>query len=176
VCEAIKRFLLKYKTRIGIMGLGHTCVSLLNHSFDFILYPIVIWKAGLVNGVAIMTILAFMSDLAVIYFYDKTKKDWLGIETLKRVEESITSRPVTVVFNWVRNRGDMITASALSFLIDPLLIVLYMRYGSNKYNGLNRRDWKIFLTATVIGNLYWATLIFLGLESVDYLLRVEMPT
>lgn len=116
-----------------------------------------------------MISLAFLSDIITIFFYDRTKKDWFGIEIAKDIQDSISSKSVAAVLKWTRNSGDLVTAVALSFLIDPLLIMLYMRHGSNQYNWISKRDWKIFLTATVVGNVYWATLVYLGIESVEYI-------
>lgn len=189
-------------------------MTITTYGFDFILYPFVIWKVGFFIGFLILTIFAAFIDIVTVCVYDKTKKDWLGIEAMKSIEESFVIRPVVIrplenvfywthdhpgeiillafslfvvtmiyalnvlhakiiqsstkVLNWARNRGDMATATALAFLFDPLIIVLYMRNGSNKYNWLSRRDWKIFLTATVVGNLYWAVLVLLGVEGAEY--------
>jgi len=170
VFKAIFGFLLKHKRRIGIMGSGHVFVSLLNHWFDFVFYPVIICINGPVKGVGIMIILAAAIDLVVVFFYDKTKEDWLGIEAFKGLEESVTSKTTKKIIDWTRNRGDIMTSAILSFLIDPLLIMLYMRQGSGRYNGISGRDWKIFFTATIVGNVYWAVLIYFGIESVNYLL------
>ncbi len=68
------------------------------------------------------------------------------------------------------------TTIALSFWIDAFIITLYMRNGAYKYNGFSLRDWKIFLTATVVGNVYWAVLILLGIESLEYLMGTATCT
>ncbi len=167
--EAFNRFLLRHKIRIGIIATGHAFMTISTYGFDFILYPYVIWGVGFFIGFPILTILAAFIDLVTIYIYDKTKKDWLGIEAIKSVEESIVSRPVAKILDWTRNREDIVTAAALSFFLDPLIIMLYLRNGSNQYNWISRRDWNIFLTATVVGNLYWATLVLLGVETAEYL-------
>jgi hypothetical protein len=40
-------------------------------------------------------------------------------------------------------------------LDDPVTVTLYFREGSYQFNGLNSRDWRVFLAATLVSNMYW---------------------
>jgi hypothetical protein len=40
-------------------------------------------------------------------------------------------------------------------MFDPFITTAYMRHGSRKYNGMNRRDWATFLSSGLISNLWW---------------------
>jgi hypothetical protein len=168
--EKFSLFFLKYKERIGIVGVGHATITVVNHWFDLVLYPYVICSLGLTFGVTVMIAFALVLDVIIIYVYDKTKLDWLGIETAKDLQNDITNKFAKAVLKWTHNKGDMVTTIALSFWIDAFIVTLYMRNGAYKYNGFSLRDWKIFLTATVVGNVYWAVLVLLGIEGVEFVL------
>ena len=51
----------------------------------------------------------------------------------------------------------LIEALSIVFLIlcidDPVTVVLFFR--KEQYGGMGRRDWIIFLLATLVANLYW---------------------
>ncbi len=134
--EKISLFFVKHKERIGIIGAGHAIITGINHWFDLVLYPFVICSLGLFDGVLTMIVFALVLDILVIYVYDKTKLDWLGIETAKDLQDGITSRFGKVVLKWTSDKGDMVTTVALAFFVDAFIITLYMRKGAYRYNGL----------------------------------------
>ncbi len=84
--EKISLFFIKYRERIGIVGVGHAIITVVNHWFDLVLYPYVICSLGLTFGVTVMIAFALVLDVIIIYIYDKTKLDWLGIETAKDLQ------------------------------------------------------------------------------------------
>ena len=69
--------------KAGIIAASFTVVEVLNHAFDFIMYPLVIGFLGPWKGGAIMTILALVMNYGLVVFYNKTNRDWFGFEWLR---------------------------------------------------------------------------------------------
>ncbi len=53
-------------------------------------------------------------------------------------------------------------------------LVTYMRHGAHQYNGLSKRDWWIFITSTVIGNVYWTLAVYMGITLVEKLWQLAV--
>ena len=107
--------------------------------------------------------------LLTLWFYDWAKRDWLGIELLKGLRlytgPSIWRRATA----WLLGRGDAVAFVVLSLRFDPFITTAYMRHGV--YNGLTRRDWKIFLGSVLLSNAAWTFVCFGGIEAVRRLWR-----
>ena len=73
------------------------------------------------------------------------KKDWLGIEAIKKVREGGNDCGWGKVMSWALRKGDVIVMIILSINFDPFITTAYMRYGSNEFNGMSQIDWRIFL-------------------------------
>jgi hypothetical protein len=168
--------------RVGIIGLGISGKWLISWAFDFLLYPVVIANSGFLIGTCIMTILSFFVCYGLILFYDKTKKDWVGIETLKELEEFKPLPPsdvplknffingINIVGNftaWIMKKSDALFFIFLSIKFDPFITVIHIRHGAHQYNGLSRRDWGVFLTSLLIANLYWAIAVYMGISIAE---------
>ena len=143
------------KERFGILGIGLTTVHITNRLWNYLLYLFVIWQLGVVFGGIIMTILSMDLCLVMLYLYDWTKKDWLGIETIKSVRELSSESWFGRIASWILKKGDPAALVFLSLMFDPFITTAYMRRGSHQYNGMNRRDWATFLSSGLISNLWW---------------------
>ena len=66
--------------RVAELAIGFLGNWVMVYSFDFFLYPFVIWKLGLLLGGIVMSILSLLVCLLTIWLYDWSKRDWLGIE------------------------------------------------------------------------------------------------
>lgn len=160
--QAVCAVFIVQKEKIGILGIGHAANALMVYGFDYLLYPYVVIKYGMVRGGALMALLAFVSCWLVMIFYDATKKDWLGIEMLK---EARAYKGASKIRRWVANiinRSELLTIILLSIQFDAFVTTAYMRRGVGKFNGMGKRDWMIFLTSWVISNLYWTVASFFG--------------
>ena len=173
--------------RLGTLGVGVFGKWAMSWIFDFILYPFVISLFGILWGGLMMTVLSFVFCYTLVIFYDGTKKDWLGIETLKSIED-FTPRPIPsngfqrfmiIIINtmgqfsaWLMKKSDMFLLIILSIKFDPFITVVHIRHGAHRYNGLSKRDWKIFITSLIIGNAYWSFAIFMGISTIEWLWRI----
>lgn len=144
-----------YKGRLRTFAIGHTGNAFIGIGFDYLLYGLVIATLGPVQGGLIMIALSFLFDLALIRFYDWSKTDWLGIETLKAIRENPAHTRLEKLLQWLLRKGDAVALVVLSLKLNPFNVMLYLRQGAYLYNGMARRDWLALIASTLIGNLYW---------------------
>jgi hypothetical protein len=147
---------LTWQGRVAELTTGITAFKLSNNTFDYALYPFVIYKLGILKGGLIMTLLAAISNILCLKFYDWSKRDWLGIEAIKGMLKK--SDPVAFLF--------------LSVKEDAFITMVYMRHGSHQYNGMSARDWRIFLGSVAISNIYWTLAAYMGLSLVEWMWRI----
>jgi hypothetical protein len=67
--------------RLGTVAAGVSFMYATNMLFDYVLYPYVVYRGGILLGGVIVTALSAISCLGILRFYDRAKRDWLGLET-----------------------------------------------------------------------------------------------
>lgn len=139
--------------------------------FDYFFYPVIIWKCGILKGGVVMMLASFIVCWLTLIFYDWSKMDWLGIETIKSLKEYQGGKSVGRVMAWITKKGDPFALVALSVCFDPFITTAYMRSGAYQYNGLNRRDWTIFGFSLIIGNVYWTVVAYTGINLLEWILK-----
>jgi hypothetical protein len=157
------------KERLAVMAIGisvNTFVS--SYLFDFLLYPFVIWKLGIIQGGFLMTGLAGIFCYLTFVFYDWSKKDWLGIETIKSLKNYDGATKLGRITSWILKQSDPVIMLFLSIKYDAFITTAYMRHGAHQFNGLTKRDWKIFGLSLAISNLYWTFASFMGVSLIEY--------
>lgn len=150
--------------RTGELLLGHAVNWLTVYVFDYALYPFAMWKFGLVWGGAVMALLSLVVCLLTMWFYDWSKRDWLGIEAVKRLRDAPATSLHRRVLAWALRRGDWLACVVLSLKFDPFIATAWLRRGA--FNGMGRRDWGIFVLSWLISNASWALVCFGGVEVV----------
>ena len=169
------------KFNLRLLVIGHAIFHTLDSAFDYVLYPFVIFEYGPLYGGVTMLILSIFVCLFIIYVYDFLEKDLLGIETAKElVEEFFKEEEEMAVrswrktgkkfFAWIFHRNKLGQFIFLSLHFDPLITTIYMRPGYHLYNGLSKRDWKIFWGSAFVSNAYWTLLAFTGVSVVEKLI------
>lgn len=157
-----------HKERLAILGVGLLTNGVIVYAGDFLLYPFVILKMGIIKGGVTMTVISFSLCYLTLLFYDWSKKDWLGIETIKAFKDYNGRNKVGRLTSWVLKRSDPVALLLLSIKFDPFIITTYMRRGSHQYDGLSKRDWKIFISSLLIGNVYWTLACFMGITIFEW--------
>jgi hypothetical protein len=163
---------MKAATRIAELTCGISIKSLVSYSFDYFLYPFVIYKLGILTGGAIMMFLSLLACVILIKFYDWSKRDWLGIETIKGVKEYHGESSLGRLTAWLLRRSEPVVFLFLSIKEDPFITMIYLRHGSHQYNGMSSRDWRIFLGSVAISNIYWTLAAYMGISAVEWVWRV----
>jgi hypothetical protein len=162
----ITQWFTRHRERLAILGVGVLADRAISYSFDLILYPYIIWRYGLLFGGLVMALVSLIVCLLCIWFYDWSKKDWLGIETLKGIKEYNGSNRWGRLIAWSLRCSDPAACVVLSVTFDPFITMAYLRKGS--YNGMSRRDWRIFLGSWLIGNAYWTMACWLGVSVMEW--------
>jgi hypothetical protein len=158
------------KGRIATLALGHTVDQIMTKGFDFVIYPAVMYFFKPLWGTVVMILLSFILCLATMKFYDWSKTDWLGIETLKQIREDEKNGSwFSKLLSWALRKGNWMVLLILSIYKDAFITTVYMRKGANQYNGMNLSDWKIFIASLVISNIWWSFLVNLSMTSVKAL-------
>jgi len=157
------------KNRMTILAVGILGNQVLVWSFDYLLYPFVLYNFGLKMGGPLMIFLSFIVCLATLFLYDFLQKDWLGIEMIKKFKTSDAHSRLHQFTSRLLNKSDWFVMILLSLRFDPFITTIYMRKGVNEYNGMKKRDWMIFLTSLTISNLYWLIVVEAGIDFFKYL-------
>lgn len=163
---------LSRRTRIAQLLIGLAVKDLTDRAFDYLLYPFVIYKLGILKGGLVMTCLACAVNLLVLWFYDWSKRDWLGIETIKEMKSYRGESKFGRLTAWVLQRSDPVVLIFLSIKEDAFITLIYLRHGSHQYNGMSKRDWGIFLSSLVIASIYWTLAAYMGISLVEWLWQV----
>jgi hypothetical protein len=155
------------KERFAELALGYTVNQMMVYGFDFGLYPAAIYWQGLGWGFVTMALLSLLVCWLTLKFYDWSKRDWLGIETIKELRDYTGPRRAARWMGWVLRRSDPVACVLLSIKFDPFIVTVYLRHG--RYGALTARDWRHFLLSWLIGNAYWAALCFGGVSALRWL-------
>ncbi len=158
-------------TRVVEITTGITINQILTILFDYMLYPSVIYYFGVLTGGAIMTALSFLICLLMLKLYDWSKRDWLGIETIKEIKHYHGQSRVLLFLSKLLNKSDLIAFLVLSINFDPFVVTVYLRKG--KFNGLSKHDWWVFINSLLISNLYWIIACFLGITLIEWLINAS---
>lgn len=154
--------------RLAELALGLSTNQLIVWSFDYFLYPFVIYKFGILKGGIVMTFASFLTCLATIKFYDWSKRDWLCIEAIKSLKEYGGDKQVGRLTSWLLKQSDPIVFLYLSIQRDPFITTAYLRKGAHQFDGMSKRDWKIFMGSLILGNAYWTLACYMGITLFEW--------
>ena len=161
--------------RIFLFFAGSSFVYITGWLFDYVLYPFVIFEAGLKIGFVIMIFLSFISCVLMFLIYDYLKKDFLAIEYSKEKIDLLIADDhkgwLKRVLIWILKRSKIALFIFLS-VYDPFIATVFMRKGAHQFNGLKARDWGILALSLLIGNGIWAVSVFTSLTLFQYLYEV----
>lgn len=169
--EKIKKTIAGNKKRAATLAVGHTFGETIAHIFNYWIYIPVVAIFGLLTGGLIMIALSLALNYSILLFYDWSKTDWLGIELLKETnfgpdflerirKKSIFAQilwwPFHQIFRlvqWAHHKGGLAAFFVLSMYTDPFTTTVFLR--REKFSGLRKKEWVIFLSSTIFGNFYW---------------------
>jgi len=161
----LKKFQI-YGGRGGELSVGLAAKYLSNRAFDYLLYPFVIFKLGILKGGIVMIFLAFIANIMTMTFYDWSKRDWIGIEAIKDLKTYSGKKMIGRFTSWILQRSDSVIFLFLSLRYDAFTTTAYLRHG--KYNGMGKRDWTIFMGSLLISNVYWTLACYMGISLVEW--------
>jgi len=160
-----------HNKRAAIWAVVHAFGETTAHIFNYWIYIPVIAFFGLLKGGLTMSLLSFALSYFFVRFYDWSKTDWLGIELLKESNygpdflQRMSNRskiarvlwwPFHQIFRlvrWAYGKGGWAVFFVLSMYTDPFTTTVFLR--REKFGGLGRKDWAIFIGSVIFGNFYW---------------------
>ena len=113
-----------------------------------------------------MTIISAIVCYATLKFYDWSKKDWLGIETVKSLKGYDGSKRIGRITAWALRKSDPLVFLFLSIKFDPFITTAYLRKG--QFSGMSKRDWKIFIGSLLFSNAYWTLTCYIGITLFEW--------
>jgi hypothetical protein len=162
--------------RLLLFLTGATTFTVINYSFDFVLYPFAIYKLGVVVGFFTMMLLSFLFCWGYFIIYDYLKRDFLGIEYSKEKMNDIINNQnrvgIKLVIVKILRKSNVILFIFLSIYFNPFVAVAFNRKGNFAYNGLSARDWRLFILSVIISNGFWSTTVFAGISFFDFLYKI----
>jgi hypothetical protein len=161
--------------RLLELAAGVTLAGSIVFVFDNVLYPLAVWKYGLVRGGMLMATFSAVFCFGAILAYDRTRRDLVGLEALKELKAYEGSHCLGRVFAWILRRGDLAAFLFLSFFSNPFMATVYLRRESHVFNGLGGREWAIFTASFVLSNASWASVCFTGVSFLEWLYREVVP-
>lgn len=147
-----------------------------NFLFDFLLWPVLQAFYG-VFGVLLLIILALINNFIILLWYENKKVDWFGVDVLENVKAKghIWVNKIGKSKNIVKKISLYIPAKILQLIIlllkkndifafvtlsvwqDSFITTIFLRHGN--FNKLNRRDYIIFVSSTILSCLVWSVLM-----------------
>lgn len=150
-CRTLRQF--------GQWGAGVYLYNTFNRFYDLVLYTAVIARWGAIKGGAVMMALSFVVDLVSLRLYDRFKRDVFGIEELKRLRDSPATTWSGKALRWALRQNDFVAFIVLTLMTNQFVVTAWLRHGAGEFNGMQRRDWVIFLSSVALGNLYWIAVV-----------------
>lgn len=164
--KVVGRGQVQVSRRLMELTVGLSANQAMVYSFDYVLYPFTIYHLGVLPGGAVMAGLSFLVCLLSLWCYDWSKRDWLGIEAIKSMKSYDGGSRAGRLFAWLMQKGDPVAVVVLSIKFDPFITMIYLRDGA--FNGMSRRDWRIFLASFFISNAYWILACYMGISFVEW--------
>ncbi|MBI5632355.1 MAG: hypothetical protein HZA15_02610 [Nitrospirae bacterium] len=152
--------------RFAELSVGLLTNKAIDSIFNYLIYPFVIYNFGILRGGVVMTFLSFITCLGVMRFYDWSGRDWLGIEAIKDLKDYKGKKNIGRFTSWFLKKSDTVAFLFLSIWYDPFIVTAYLRNG--KFNGMNRRDWTIFMSSLILSNAYWTLAVYMGISLVEW--------
>jgi hypothetical protein len=149
---------------------GASAYSIFAWFYDYPLYMFVIGYLGPIWGGITMTLLTIPVDLLSLRLYDWSKKDWLALEYLRSHREySGANRIKKLIKLLLTKTPKLVQATVLSIKFNAFIITALLREGADNKLQLSRRDWVLFWWSFLVSQLYWVLVIWLGLETAEFI-------
>jgi hypothetical protein len=157
--------------RLLELAVGVTLAGSIVFVFDNVLYPLAVWKYGLMQGGLLMATGSAVLCFGAILVYDRAGRDLVGLEALKELKAYEGKRFLGRVFAWILRRGDLAALLFLSFFSNPFVATVYLRRESHVFNGMGGREWAVFVTSFVLSNASWAFACFAGVSFLEWFVK-----
>jgi hypothetical protein len=178
-----------WKRTLQVVG-GWGVYEIICLIYDYPIWLFLVGYFGDVNGSIIASVGAFAQNLALIIWYQKNGTDWLGVNILEEIKER-AGVWVTKINNhrawYVRfgayvpvrffraiicllRKSDFTAFIVLSLWKDSFVTTAFLRHG--KFGQLEKRDYMIFITSTILSCLWWSVFSVTILKVLQFIWTV----
>ncbi len=164
-----------WRRTVQVMS-GWGILEAYNSIWEFIIWPIVQGLFGFV-GVLALIVVALINNFIILLWYQHKKVDWFGVNEVENIKakghlwvhevsnhQNLIKRfslyiPAKMLqfMIWLLNKNDVFAFVTLSLWQDSFITTIFLRHG--RFDKLDRRDYIIFVTSTILGCLGWAVLM-----------------
>jgi len=157
--------------------------------YNLIIWPIVQNSYGVIS-VLYLTIGAIILNLLVLHWYQRQGTDWLGVKYLEEIKEREVefankfyfhkNRIVRILMYipikifqlviWLLKKNDVFAFFFLSLFNDSFITTVVLRHG--RFDKLNKRDYLIFISSTLLGCFLWGFFVEIGLFILHFLVNL----
>ena len=102
----------------------------------------------------------------LLYIQFHTIEVTLSLKTYKGTKK------IGHVTSWVLKKSEPVVFLFLSVKFDPFVTTAYMRHGSHQYNGMNKRDWAIFMSSLLLSNGVWIFACYTGISLAEWVWKM----
>jgi hypothetical protein len=129
--------------------------SAFNKIYDYVIYTAVIAKFGIILGGTIMMVASFFLDLITLRLYHQKKSDIFGLEAIKALRDAEPKSFGERLTKWGLQKSRGILFLVLSLISNPFVVTAYPGQRTEQFDGMHGRDWVIFLSSFLLGQLFW---------------------
>ncbi len=150
--------------------------------YDYLFWgSMVIWLGNLWGSV-ICSVGALIINFLVLQWYQRTGKDWLGVNILEEIKvkghgwaEKLCNHPKWYVkwsvylfaktfqfLIWCLNKNDVLAFFFLSVWKDSFVTTAFLRHG--RFGELERRDYIILVASTLVSVVCWSIVVVVVIQ------------
>lgn len=158
--------------------------------YDYAIWLLLVGWFGGIKGSMIASVGAFALNFAILEWYQKKGTDWLEVNILEEVKDrsnvwagKLDNHPAWYIrFStyipvrflkatvWSLKKNDFTAFILLSCWKDSFVTTAFLRHG--RFGKLEKRDYIIFMTSTVLSCLWWSVFAIAILKILQFVWNV----
>ena len=148
--------------------LGHSLYNGFSWFYDYVFFGFIIYLLGPIFGGLLLFVTTAIVDYYSLKFYFGSQQDLLGIEYVRSFRRYSGKNILKRAFGYILNYAPtwikiiVLTPKSNAFLTTALL-----REGEFSFAKMTTRDWKVFWGSFLCSQLYWVTMVWLGVEGIQ---------
>lgn len=147
---------------------SHAIYSTLSWVYDYLFFGGVLYFLGPIKGGLVLCATTAVVDYYTLKFYQVVIKDLLGIEYIRSTQSYQGRNPLKRSLGFILNHAPTwLQIVALTPKSNAFLTTALLRDGDSSFSHMSARDWRIFWGSFVCSQIYWITLVWLGVEGLE---------
>lgn len=150
---------------------SHTLYNSFSWLYDYLFCGAVILWLGPIKGGLILTVTTAIVDYYTLKIYTLSSTDLLGIEYIRSYRTYDGNNFFKRIFKFILTKTPIwlqiivLTPKSNAFLTTALL-----REEGHTFANMTKRDWAIFWGSFICSQIYWISILYLGIEGIQGLI------